>query len=103
MIAQGFPLWAVDEDGVTYAVIGWTDAEPRKYPVMVTLAGLVRPVAAEEGPATGLLTFTTTDPGERPEPDTLRARMAALADNLEQIHPGAGRAVAESIRAELDK
>lgn len=106
MISQGYPLWAVDQDGAAYAVVGWSPTEGgAAYPMVVDLvsdadtpyAFLVR---------TAPVTFTTTDPsaglistGEA----KLRASMTALADRLGKTYDADARWAAGRIRQELDK
>jgi hypothetical protein len=100
MTPQGYPLWAVHPEGDAYAVVGWDVHESISYPYLVPLGGNVRGVVREDGDT--VFRYTTTDPTARSQDSaiSLDARMAVLADRLEDF--GVDQA-AGMIRDELTK
>lgn len=106
MITQGFPLWAVESDGRTYAVVGWDEYQ---YPFLLLVGA---PGAAARNPIEHeTFTYTTTDPRDRDKQDTttepdsdLRQRLTALADRFEHGFTQVwGENAARQIRDELAK
>lgn len=107
MIPQGYPLWAVDEDGTAYAVVGWSEDRSIRRPVLVPLSGAVTPDWPRTPADRAVLRYTTTDPTKRPDvnalaymAEDLRQRLAALADTLESHGE---HDAARGIREELAK
>ena len=68
MISQGYPLWAVNEDGTPFLVVGWEEIPTDgPWPVVVSLdapQGVARSGLGES------FTFTTTDPSTTPRVGT---------------------------------
>lgn len=118
MITQGYPLWATDADGNTYAVVGWVwrGADVVAFPVLVGDCGVG--TYMEDDRYTRVWTFTTERPAAGDAPDgadaywdvahahaDLARRLATLADDLERTYPhyGAASHAVQRIRQELAK